>query len=177
LLREWIAQGAPWQEHWSYLPPRKAPLPETRINDWAKNEIDSFVLQRLEKEGLKPSPKAEKQTLIRRATLDLTGLPPTIDEIDAFLADNTPQSYETVVDRLLEASTFGERFAQWWLDLARYADSDGYHADIPRSMWQYRDYVIRSFNANKRFDQFTVEQLAGDLLPERHAGAAHRYCV
>ncbi len=166
LLRRWIAQGASWQEHWSYIPPKKASLPETKIKDWKQNEIDSFVLQRLEKEGLKPSPKAEKQTLIRRVTLDLTGLPPTIEEIDAFLADNTPQSYEKVVDRLLEASTFGERFAQWWLDLARYADSDGYHADIPRSMWQYRDYVIRSFNTNKRFDQFTIEQLAGDLLPD-----------
>lgn len=165
LLREWIAQGAPWQEHWAYLPPKKAPVPETRLKGWAQNEIDSFVLQRLEKEGLQPSPKAEKQTLLRRATLDLTGLPPTLEEVDAYLADTSPEAYEKVVDRLLGASTFGERFAQWWLDLARYADSDGYHADVPRSMWQYRDYVIQSFNANKRFDQFTIEQLAGDLLP------------
>src|SRR6185436_8503382 len=107
----------------------------------------------------------DKHTLLRRVTVDLTGLPPTIAEVDAYLADQSSQSYEKVVDRLLGSVAFGERMAQWWLDLARYADSDGYHADIPRSMWQYRDYVIQSFNTNKRFDQFTVEQLAGDQLP------------
>lgn len=165
LLGEWIAQGAAWQEHWAYIPPRKAPLPETKNKNWVQNEIDSFVLERLEREGVKPSPKAEKHTLVRRVTLDLTGLPPTIEEIDGFLADESPGAYEKVVNRLLESAAFGERFGQWWLDLARYADSDGYHADVPRSMWQYRDYVIQAFNTNKRFDQFTVEQLAGDLLP------------
>jgi len=165
LLREWIAQGAKWQEHWSYVPPKKAPVPATKNQGWSRNEIDSFILQRLEKEGLKPSPEADKSTLVRRVTLDLTGLPPSVEEVDAFLQDKSHEAYEKVVDRLLSSTAFGERFAQWWLDLARYADSDGYHADAPRSMWQYRDYVIRSFNSNLRFDQFTLEQLAGDLLP------------
>ena len=166
LLRAWIAQGAAWQEHWSYLAPRKAPLPSTQHKAWVRNEVDAFILARLEKEGLKPSPEADRHTLIRRATLDLTGLPPTIEEVDAFLQDKNPAAYEKVVDRLLGSTAFGERFAQWWLDLARFADSDGYHADVPRSMWQYRDYVIHAFNANLPFDQFTLEQLAGDLLPK-----------
>lgn len=165
LIREWIVQGAEFKIHWAYLPPERPALPPVKAKGWPRNEIDHFVLAKLEKEGLKPSGEAEKQTLIRRVTLDLTGLPPTVAEVDAFLADKSPNAYEKVVDRLLASPGFGERFAQQWLDLARYADSDGYHADTPRSMWQYRDYVIRSINANKRFDQFTLEQLAGDLLP------------
>ncbi|MSU34585.1 MAG: DUF1553 domain-containing protein [Pedosphaera sp.] len=165
LLRDWIAQGAEFKQHWAYLAPERPPLPPVKNKAWPRNEIDAFILARLEAEGLKPSPEAEKHTLIRRATLDLTGLPPTLDEVDAFLSDKTPGAYEKIVDRLLASQAFGEKSAQQWLDLARYADSDGYHADAARSMWQYRDYVIRSFNDNKPFDQFTIEQLAGDLLP------------
>ena len=165
VLTEWISQGAPFKQHWAYLAPERPELPVVKGKDWPRNEIDRFILARLEQEGLKPSPEAEKPTLIRRATLDLTGLPPTVAEVDSFLADKSPEAYEKVVDRLLKSSSFGEKMALQWLDLARYADSDGYHADAPRSMWQFRDYVIRSFNDNKSFDQFTVEQLAGDLLP------------
>jgi hypothetical protein len=165
LLKTWIAQGAEFKEHWAYVTPERPPLPSVRKKSWPENGIDYFVLARLEKEKLKPSPEAEKHTLLRRVTLDLTGLPPTVEELDAFLADKSAGAYEKVVDRLLAAPAFGEKLAVQWLDLARYADSDGYHADIPRSMWQYRDYVIQSFNKNKPFDQFTVEQLAGDLLP------------
>ena len=165
LLRDWIAQGAEFKEHWAYLTPERPPLPLVKNESWPRNEIDHFILARLEKEGLRPSPKAEQHTLIRRVTLDLTGLPPTIAEVDAYLADNTPAAYEKVVDRLLATQAFGEKLGIQWLDLARYADSDGYHADTSRSMWQYRDYVIRSFNENKPFDQFVSEQLAGDLLP------------
>lgn len=164
-LRDWISQGAAFKEHWSYLPPERPALPEVTLKKWPRNEIDYFILARLEKEGLRPSSEADKTTLIRRVTLDLTGLPPTLKEVDAFLKDSSAEAYERVVDRLLASPAFGERMAQQWLDLARYADSDGYHADAPRSMWQYRDYVIQSFNQNKPFDQFTVEQLAGDLLP------------
>ncbi len=165
LLREWIQEGARFQPHWAYVTPERPPLPVVRDSRWPRNPIDNFILARLEREGLKPSPEADRTTLVRRVTLDLTGLPPTLSEVDAFLADHTPAAYEKVVDRLLDSPAFGERLAIQWLDLARYADSDGYHADVPRSMWQYRDYVIRSFNANKPFDQFTIEQLAGDLLP------------
>ena len=165
LLRNWIAQGAEFKPHWAYVTPERPALPAVKNKSWPRNEIDRFILARLEKEGLKPSTEAEKQTLIRRVTLDLTGLPPTIAEVDAFLADKSAGAYEKVVDRLLASSAFGEKLALQWLDLARYADSDGYHADTARSMWQYRDYVIRSFNDNKPFDQFTIEQLAGDLLP------------
>ncbi len=165
LLRDWIAQGAVFQPHWAYVPPERPALPAVRNRSWPRNEIDHFILARLEKEGLKPSAETDKATLIRRVTLDLTGLPPTVAEVDAFLADKSAGAYEKVVDRLLASPSFGEKLAIQWLDLARYADSDGYHADTARSMWQYRDYVIRSFNANKPFDQFTIEQLAGDLLP------------
>jgi len=165
LIQRWIAEGAPFEKHWAYIPPVRPEPPAVKQTDWAHNEIDRFILARLEKEGLKPSPPAEKHALLRRVTVDLTGLPPTIDEVDAFLADTSADAYEKVVDRLLASQAYGERMAQQWLDLARYADSDGYHADVPRSMWQYRDYVINSFNKNKPFDQFTVEQLAGDMLP------------
>ncbi len=166
LLRDWIAQGAAFKEHWAYLTPERPPLPTVNRKNWPRNEIDYFILARLEQAGLKPSPEAEKHTLLRRVTLSLTGLPPTIAEVDTFLADKSPAAYEKVVDRLLAAPAFGEMLAQQWLDLARYADSDGYHADFPRSVWQYRDYVIRSFNENKPFNQFTIDQLAGDLLPD-----------
>ena len=164
VLKEWIAQGAEFRPHWAYVTPERPELPAVKAKKWARTEIDHFVLARLEKEGLKPSPEAEKSTLIRRVSLDLTGLPPTVEELDSFLADKSDAAYEKVVDRLLSSQAFGEKFAQQWLDLARFADSDGYHSDNPRSMWQYRDYVINSFNKNKRFDRFTIEQIAGDLL-------------
>lgn len=166
LLKRWIAEGAPWQTHWAYEPAKRPAIPEVKNKKWPKNEIDYFVLQRLEKEKLKPSPEADKVALVRRATFDLTGLPPSTDEIDAFLADRSPQAYEKVVDRLLASPRFGEHQARFWLDAARYADSHGYHIDSERSMWKWRDWVINSFNKNMPFDQFTVEQIAGDLLPE-----------
>ena len=158
-LTQWIAEGAPWQAHWSFIPPRKATVPA------GANAIDHFIRQRLAKQNLKPAPEASRETLLRRLTLDLTGLPPTPAELAAFLKDTSPQAYEKAVDRLLASPRFGERLAARWLDAARYADSNGYQYDGERSMWRWRDYVIESFNRNKPFDQFTVEQIAGDLLP------------
>src|SRR5262249_748552 len=140
-------------------------LPVVKNNHWPRNGIDYFVLERLEREGLNPSPEADKTTLIRRVTLDLTGLPPTPAEVDAFLADASPDAYEKVVDRLLASPRYGERMAARWLDAARYADTNGYQSDGERSMWRWRDWVIDAFNKNMPFDQFTIEQLAGDLLP------------
>ena len=166
LLTRWIAEGAKWQEHWAYVKPERPPIPEVKNKKWPRNEIDRFVLARLEKEGLKPSPEADKTTLDRRASFDVTGLPPTPQEVDVFLADKSPQSYEKLVDRLLNSPDYGEQMAHYWLDAARYADSHGYHIDSDRSMWKWRDWVIDAFNKNKPYDQFTVEQLAGDLLPE-----------
>jgi hypothetical protein len=165
LLRRWIAQGAGYEEHWSFIPPRRPPLPEVRRSNWPRNPIDVFVLSRLEREGLSPSPEADRRTLIRRVTYDLVGLPPTPEEVEAFVRDPSPQAYEKVVDRLLASPRYGEHRAHYWLDAARYGDSHGLHLDNYRSMWPYRDYVIKSFNTNKRFDQFAREQLAGDLLP------------
>ncbi len=165
LLRRWIDQGAKWSGHWAYVKPERPPVPVVKDKKWARNEIDIFILARLEKAGLKPSAEADRVTLIRRLTLDLTGLPPTLAEVDAFVADTSSNAYEKLVDRLLAAPQFGERMAQQWLDLARYADTHGYHADTHRSMWRWREWVIQAFNDNKPFDQFTVEQLAGDLLP------------
>ena len=165
VLRRWIQQGAEWKGHWSHQRPEDPAVPSVQARGWVRNGIDAFILSRLEKEGLKPSPEADRRTLLRRVTLDLTGLPPTVDEVDAFLADASGEAYEKLVDRLLDSQAYGERMAVPWLDLARFADSDGYHADAPRSMWQYRDWVIRAFNANQPFDQFIIDQLAGDLLP------------
>ena len=166
LLTRWIRQGAPWSKHWAYVRPERPPLPKVADTSWPANGIDHFILARLEREGIGPSPEADRRTLIRRLTFDLTGLPPTVREVENFLSDGSPQAYERLVDRLLASPHFGERMAMHWLDLARYADSDGYHVDFPRSMWKYRDWVIAAFNANKPFDRFTVEQLAGDLLPD-----------
>jgi len=168
LLKRWIEQGAEWQEHWAFVAPENVQLPAATASDaWVKagNGIDAFVLQRLREENLEPSPPAERETLIRRVTLDLTGLPPTLAEVDAFLADDSPRAYEKVVDRLLSSSRYGETMALPWLDAARFADSDGYQNDGPRSMWRWRDWVIDAYNRNLPFDQFTIEQLAGDLLP------------
>ncbi|MEN9676824.1 MAG: hypothetical protein RIS76_2720, partial [Verrucomicrobiota bacterium] len=165
LLTRWIGEGAEWKPHWSYITPERPAVPALGDVSWARNEIDRFIGTRLEAEGLKPSPEADRRTLARRVAFDLTGLPPTIDEVDAFLSDTSDAAYEKLVDRMLASQAYGERMAVPWLDLARFADSDGYHADAPRSMWQYRDWVIRAFNRNQPFDQFIVEQLAGDLLP------------
>ncbi|KAB2674708.1 MAG: DUF1553 domain-containing protein [Verrucomicrobia bacterium] len=170
LLSRWVAEGAPWKPHWSYITPERPPVPAVKNPRWPRNEIDRFVLARVEKEGLEPAPEADKRTLARRLAFDLTGLPPTIDEVDAFLADTRADAYDKLVERLLATEAYGERMAVPWLDLARFADSDGYHADAPRSMWQYRDWVIGAFNRNQPFDQFVVEQLAGDLLPNPTLG-------
>lgn len=166
LVRRWVADGAPYDIHWSYVKPVRHALPDVRNKHWPLNPIDRFILARLEKEGLRPSPAANRYTLIRRASLDLTGLPPTPDEVDRFVKDRTPHAYEDLVDRLLKKPAFGEHWARMWLDLARYADSAGYADDPPRTIWAYRDYVIRSLNANKHFDRFTLEQIAGDLLDD-----------
>jgi hypothetical protein len=163
-LRRWIEQGAPWARHWAFEPPQRPRMPAVKNAAWVRNGIDAFVLERLEKEGLSPSPEAAKEVLLRRVTLDLTGLPPTPAEVDAFLANNSPTAYEEVVDRLLASPRYGERMAWDWLDAARYADSNGYQGDQDRTMWPWRDWVVSAFNANMPFDQFTVEQLAGDLL-------------
>lgn len=165
LLRNWVAQGAKWQKHWAFLKPERPATPKVIADSWVRNPIDAFVLARLEREGLKPAPEASKTTLIRRASLDLTGLPPTPEEVDAFLQDRAPDAYEKVVDRLLASPRFGERMAIRWLDVSRYADTNGYQTDAERYMWRWRDWVIDAFNANMPFDKFTLEQIAGDLLP------------
>jgi hypothetical protein len=165
LVRRWIEQGAPWEAHWAFLPPEGPPAASVKDRSWPRNPIDRFVLARLEREGLAPSPEAGRTTLLRRATLDLTGLPPTPAEVDAFLADRAPGAYERAVDRLLASPRFGERMAVRWLDAARYADTNGYQSDGERFMWRWRDWVIDAFNGNMPFDRFTVEQVAGDLLP------------
>ncbi len=165
LLRRWIDQGAKWDAHWAYVPPKRPELPAVREAAWVRTPIDRFILARLEREGLRPSPEADRATLLRRVTLDLTGLPPTPAEIDAFLADASPDAYEKRVDALLQSPHYGERLALSWLDASRYADSHGYHIDSHRDMWPWRDWVIGAFNRNLPFDQFTIEQIAGDLLP------------
>lgn len=164
-LRTWIAQGAKYQKHWSYLSPTRPAVPPVRDTAWPRNDVDRFLLHRLEREGLTPQPEADRYALIRRVSLDLTGLPPTWEEADAFAKDPDPLAYDKLVDRLLTSPAYGEHWAHQWLDLARYADSAGYADDPARTIWLYRDYVIKSFNANKPFDQFTIEQIAGDLLP------------
>lgn len=166
LIKRWIDEGAKWGEHWSFVRPTRTELPNSKFSPQARNAIDNFIFARLEQAGLNPNGEASKERLIRRVTFDLTGLPPTIDEIDAFLADESPEAYERVVDRLLESSRYGEHRTRYWLDVARYGDTHGLHLDNERSIWPYRDWVIKAFNENMPFDQFTVEQLAGDLLPE-----------
>jgi hypothetical protein len=165
ILRQWIEQGAPWSSHWAFVPPQRPLLPKVTAGTWPRNAVDAFILARLEAAGLKPSPEADKTTLIRRVTLDLTGLPPTPAEVDSFLADSSPRAYEKVVDRLLESPRYGEHMARYWLDAARYGDTHGLHLDNYREIWPYREWVIKAFNANMPFDRFIIEQLAGDLLP------------
>jgi hypothetical protein len=165
VLRRWVAEGGEYKAHWAYLAPERPGLPPVAQTAWPRQGLDHFVLAKLEEQGLKPRPEADRETLIRRATLDLTGLPPRTEEIDAFLTDRSPDAYEKVVDRLLASARYGERMAVEWLDAARYADTHGYHIDSARDMTPWRDGVIRAFNRNQPFDQFTLEQLAGDLLP------------
>ncbi|MCA9093535.1 MAG: DUF1549 domain-containing protein, partial [Planctomycetaceae bacterium] len=165
LIKRWIDEGAEVTQHWAFIPPTQPTPPEVAHPEFVINPIDQFVLKRLEHEGLQPSPQADKTTLIRRLTLDLTGLPPTPEEVDAFLADNSERAYETIVERLLNSPRYGEHMARYWLDAARYGDTHGLHLDNERSLWPYRDWVINSFNSNLPFDQFTIDQMAGDLLP------------
>ena len=165
LLRRWIEQGADYARHWAYVKPRRPSLPQVSQRGWARNPIDLFVLDKLEERGWSPSPEADHWALARRAALDLTGLPPTLDEAETFLSNENSSAYERYVDALLHRPAYGERWAGVWLDLARYADSAGYADDPPRTIWGYRDYVVQALNDNMPFDRFTVEQLAGDLLP------------
>jgi hypothetical protein len=178
LLRRWINEGAQWPDtpqsalrnpqsnHWAFVAPTRPALPTVKNTSWVRNAVDRFVLATLEQKGLAPAPEADKATLIRRLSLDLIGLPPTLPEIDAFLADSSANAYEKLVDRLLASPHYGERWGRWWLDAARYADTNGFEKDNPRSIWPYRDWVIQALNRDQPFDQFTIEQIGGDLLPK-----------
>jgi hypothetical protein len=172
ILRQWIAEGAQYKTHWSFLPPKPVSPPAIKNREWVRTPIDAFILSKLEAAGLSPSPEADRHTLARRVSLDLVGLPPTPAELDAFINDQSPDAYERFVDRLLASPRYGERWARRWLDLARYADTNGYEKDRVRSIWPYRDWVIAALNADKPYDQFSIEQLAGDMLPK--AGMAER---
>src|SRR5262245_3058195 len=165
LLKRWIDAGAKYDQHWAYVKPVRPNIPGVKNAAWVRNPIDAFIAQGHERNGFAPAPEADKVTLLRRLSFDLIGLPPTPAEVDAFLKDNSPEAYERLVDRLLGSEHFGERMAVMWLDAVRYADTGGYHSDNHRDVWLFRDYVIDAFNQNKRFDSFTVEQFAGDLMP------------
>ncbi len=176
LVKRWIDQGAKWPQsssaaardargHWAFRPPVRPEIPTVKDSAWDANPLDRFILAKLEAEGLAPSPPADKTTLLRRLSLDLIGLPPTVAEIDAFLADNSPQAYERQVERLLSSPHYGERWGRLWLDAARYADSDGFEKDKSRNVWMYRDWVVDALNRDLPYDQFIIEQLAGDQLP------------
>src|SRR5579871_6361374 len=164
-LRRWVAEGGKYVAHWAFVAPKRPTAPTVKQTAWPKNTIDRFILARLEKEGLHPSPEADRATLIRRLSLDLIGLPPTLAEVNAFVNDRSPDAYNKLVDRLLASPHYGERMAVVWLDLARYADTHGYHIDSQRDMWPWRNWVIDAFNRDMPYDEFTVEQIAGDLLP------------
>ncbi|MEZ5393354.1 MAG: DUF1549 domain-containing protein [Bryobacterales bacterium] len=175
-IRQWIAEGAVWPEsvgakvsaletHWAFIPPTRPELPVVKNTAWVKNPIDHFILARLEKEGLAPAPQADRTTLLRRAHLDITGLPPTIEEADAFLADKSDGAYPKLINKLLASPHYGERWGRHWLDAARYADSDGFEKDKPRNVWFYRDWVVRALNRDLSYDEFIIDQIAGDLLP------------
>lgn len=166
LLKRWIEQGAKWEKHWAFIAPQKPDLPKVKNEKWAHNEVDLFILQKQQEHGLEPSPEAEKERLIRRVSFDLTGLPPAPEMVENFLADNSVDAYEKVVDALLASPAYGERWAVYWLDLARYSDTHGYQDDLPRVMWPWRDWVIKAFNENMPYDRFVTWQLAGDLLPD-----------
>jgi hypothetical protein len=160
ILKAWIAAGAPYEAHWAYVPPKQVPLPKSGMHP-----IDAFIQDRLAKVGLKPSPAADRYTLVRRVYLDLIGLPPTPAEADAFVNDKAPDAYDKLVDFLLASKQYGERWARRWLDLARYADTNGFEKDRPRQIWPYRDWVVRALNVDMPFDQFSIKQIAGDMLP------------
>ena len=166
VITQWIREGAKWEEHWAFTTPVRPTPPDVKNGDWIRNPIDAFILSRLEKEGLHPASEANKRTLIRRLSFDLTGLPPTREEVHQFLADDSPDAYEKLIDTFMTKPEYGEHLARFWLDVARYGDTHGLHLDNYREMWPYRDWVIEAFNKNMPFDQFTIEQLAGDLLPE-----------
>lgn len=165
-LKRWVAEGAVYEPHWSYIPPKRPALPAVKNAAWVRNPIDRFILARLEKQGLKPAPEADRRTLARRLSLDLTGLPPDPADVEAFVNDKSPDAYEKLVDKFMASPHWGEHRGRYWLDAARYADTHGIHFDNYREMWSYREWVIKAFNANMPFDQFTIEQLAGDLLPK-----------
>jgi hypothetical protein len=164
-LKRWVEQGARYATHWAYVPPVRQPLPELSDPAWPINPIDHFIPARLNREGLRPSPPTDRHALLRRASPDLTGLPTSPEEVDRFASDPSPDAYERAVDRLLAGPSYGERWAAVWLDLARYGDSSGYIHDPPRTIWRWRDWLIRALNAGMPYDQFTTEMLAGDLLP------------
>lgn len=166
LLGRWIQEGAVYQKHWAFEPAARPEAPVVKSSDWARDDLDRFVLKELEKKGISPAAEAPREVLIRRVSLDLTGLPPTVREVEEFLSDHSPEAYERVVDRLLASPRYGEHMARYWLDVARYGDTHGLHLDNERSMWPYRDWVVTAFNDNLPFDQFTIWQLAGDLLPD-----------
>ncbi len=179
LLKQWVAEGAPYEQHWAFAPPKKSEPPTPLDTDWARNSIDQFILHRLDTENLSPSSEADRYTLARRVYLDLIGLPPTPDQADAFVNSTAPNAYEDLVDELLKSPRYGERWARPWLDLARYSDTNGYEKDRPRTIWPYRDWVVDAINADMPFDQFSIEQLAGDMLPnanrnQRIATGFHR---
>ncbi len=165
-LTRWIDQGAPYEQHWAFSPPQDHELPQSSIDGWSDQPIDQFVLAKLEARGMRPNPRADKRTLIRRVTLDLTGLPPTLEQIDTFLADTSEQAFENLVDRLISSPAYGEQMARYWLDLVRFADTNGLHHDHYREMTLYRDWVIRSFTDNMPMDEFITYQLAGDLFEQ-----------
>ena len=164
-LQKWIKEGARWENHWAFIKPLSPPLPKPSNSEWPENPIDHFILHTLDQENLSPSSEASRKKIIRRVTLDLTGLPPTLEEIRSFLSDKESGAYERAVDRLLTSPRYGETMALPWLEAARFADTDGYQFDGPRFMWRWRDWVIEAYNKNKPFDKFTIEQIAGDLLP------------
>lgn len=171
LVKEWIAQGAPWEAHWSLIPPRRTPEPQVKDAAWIKNPVDRFILAKLESAGLKPAPQADAHALIRRVSLDITGLPPSPELVARYLDPTQPgqisdAAFSALVDELLKSPAYGEHRARYWLDAARYGDTHGLHFDKPREMWPYRDWVVKSFNRNQPFDQFTIDQIAGDLLPK-----------
>src|SRR5262245_31942155 len=167
VLKRWVAQGAEYQAHWSLIAPKRPALPAVKNTAWPRNAIDYFILAQLEAAGLQPAPEADRRTLARRLSLDLTGLPPAPDVVEGFVKDTSPGAYEALVDRLLATKQWGEHRGRYWLDYARYADTHGIHFDNYREMWSYRDWVIKAFNDNMHFDDFTIENLAGDLLPKR----------
>jgi hypothetical protein len=163
-LKKWIEQGAEYKKHWAFIPPARPEVPEVK-SDWGVNEIDHFILAKLQEMDLEPSIEADKERMVRRVSFDLTGLPPTLEQVDAFLKDDSPEAYEKLIDELLASNAYGERWANYWLDVSRYGDSHGYQDDLPRVMWPWRDWVIHAFNKNLPYDQFVTWQLAGDLLP------------